>query len=269
MDSLLVRWATAITTSPLVFWIGGSVLIYVVGANAFWLLGNQSRRAPVRWLIQVGRFTFYLVIPYLALGGWPRQPYQGLLSLEDMGIVGLGGRWSVIRWLEAAAVGLGWGALALVLLGLAWVGANRHDGRISLVFSASRWWVVLVGVLYLEVHWAFYRGALSVMLDDAYAGAFLGLGLLYLEWSLDPLWRQGWRLGSRAAQRWLHAALVFVIALLFLFTRNLWVCLTVHLMVEFSMRQLVRERARLRLAPDSVPAAESSTEPSTEAWSEV
>ena len=256
MDALLAHWASAAAASPLVFWIGGSLLLYAVGTNALWLLGNSSRRAPVRWLLQVGRFSFYLVLPYLALGGWPRQPYQGLLSLEDMGIVGLGEHWSVIRWLEAAGLGLGWGALALVLLGLAWVSANRRDDRVWLVFSPSRWWAVLVGVLYLEVHWAFYRGALAVMLEDAYAGAFLGLGLVYLEWSLDPFWRQDWRLGAQAAQRWLRAALVLVIMLLFLFTRNLWVCLMVHGMIEFAMRQLGRERARLRLAPSSPPPAE-------------
>jgi hypothetical protein len=98
-------------------------------------------------------------------------------------------------------------------------------------------------VLYLEVHWAFYRGALAVILDDGYAGAFLGLGLVYLEWSLDPFWRRGWGLGSQAAQRWLRAALVLIIALLFLLTRNLWVCLVAHSLIEFSMRLLGRERA--------------------------
>ena len=261
MDGLLDRWASAIATSPLAFWIGGSLLVYVVGANSLWLLRNALQRQPVRWLAQVGRFAFYLILPYFALGGWPRQPYQGLLSLEDMGLVGLGEHWPVTRWLEAAGIGLGLGALALLLVVVAWVSANRRDGRTRLIFSPSRWWVVLVGVLYVEVHWAFYRGGLTVMLEDAYAGAFLSLGLVYLEWTMDPFWRQGWQTESRAAGRWLRAAMALVITALFLLTRNLWVCLAVHVAMEVLMRQLGRERARRPLAPPSPPPAETLTGP--------
>ena len=255
----MARWASAVAASPLAFWLGVSLLVYVVAANVLWLLRNSLRLQPFRWLAQAGRFAFFLVVPYLALGGWPRQPYQGFLSLEDMGLVGLSEHWPVTRWLEAAGIGLGWGGLALLLLGLAWVGANRRAGRTWLVFSFSQWWAVLVGVLYLEVHWAFYRGALAVMLGDAYVGAVLGLGLVYLEWTLDPFWRRAWRLESQAAQYWLHAALVFVITVLFLLTRNLWVCLAVHVMIEFSMRWLGRDRVRRPLAPSAPPSAEPST----------
>lgn len=260
MDGLLARWTSAIAVTPLVFWVGGSLLVYAIGANVLWSFRDSLQRPLARWLVQVGRFIFYLVIPYLALGGWPRRPYQGLLSLEDMGIVGLSEHWPVTRWLEAAGIGLGWGVLALIILSLAWVSANRREGSTRLLFVPSRWWAVLVGVLYLQVHWAFYRGALAVMLDDAYAGVFLGLGLVYLEWSLNPSWRQGWRLESQSAERWLRATLVLVIALLFLLTRNLWVCLAVHILIEFSMRQLGRDRARRRFDLSSSQQAEPLTQ---------
>jgi hypothetical protein len=260
MDGLLARWTSAIAASPLTVWIGASVLVYAIGANALWLLRDSLRRPVARWLVQAGRFSFYLILPYLAWGGWPRRPYQGLLSLEDMGIVGLSEHWPVTRWLEAVGVGLGWSTLALAIMSLAWVSANRRHGSTWFLFSPSRWWAVLVGVLYLQVHWAFYRGALAVMLDDAYAGAVLGLGLVYLEWSLNPFWREGWRLASRAAERWLRASLVLVIALLFFLSRNLWVCLGVHLLIEFSMRQLGREQARRRLAPSPSQQAEALTQ---------
>ena len=260
MDGLLEHWTSAIAASPLAFWIGGSVLVYAVAANALWLLRGSLHRPVARWLVQVGRFSFYLIIPYLAWGGWPRRPYQGLLSLEDMGIVGLSENWPLTRWLEAAGIGLGWGALALAILSLAWVSANRRGGSTWLLFAPSRWWAVLVGVLYLQVHWAFYRGALAVMLDDAFAAAVLGLGLVCLEWSLSPFWREGWRLASRAAERWLRASLVLVIALLFFLSRNLWVCLGVHLLIEFSMRQLGRDEARRKLAPSLPLHAEALTQ---------
>ena len=259
MDGLLARWTAAVAASPLAFWIGGSLLVYAVGANVLWLFRDSLRRQPVRWLAQAGRFSFYLIIPYLALGGWPRQPYQGLLSLEDMGLVGLSELWPVTRWLEAAGIGLGWGALALVFLGLGWASANRRDGSTRLFFSPSRWWAVLLSVLYVEVHWAFYRGALVVVLDDVYAGVFLGLGLAFLEWTLDPFWRQDWQKESGVAERWLRAALVLVIATLFLLTRNLWVCMAVHVAIEFSMRQLGRQRDRRPLAPPSPQAPSTLT----------
>jgi hypothetical protein len=46
-----------------------------------------------------------------------------------------------------------------------------------------------------------------------------------------------------------------ITALVFLLTRNLWVCLAVHLLLEFSLRQVGRERAGRRLpAPPSQQA---------------
>jgi hypothetical protein len=289
MDGSLNSWTWSDAISPwdvvhpLWLWIAGTVLLYALASNALWLvrrrgmshgrrlsalasqMGVVPREQPrtkwltrsryFRWLVQGGRFLFYLAIPYLALGGWPRQPYQGLLALEDLGIVGVGGRWPVTRWLEAVGTGLGWGLLALLLLTLALVNArgytaeaNRRAGGVRLRFPPQPWWVIVVDVLYLEVHWAFLRGGLAVALDDKlgghalYAAAFLGLGLVYLEWSLNPFWREGWRPESQAAVRWVRAALALVVAVLYLFTRNLWVCLAVHWLLEFPVRWLGRER---------------------------
>jgi hypothetical protein len=237
---------SAYASSPLLFWIGGSLLIYLLATNALWLARSiRPERLPAgQWLAQAGRFLFYLGIPYLALGGWPRQPYAGLLSLEDIGIVGLGGRWPVIRWLEAVGTGLTVGLVAFLVLILAWAGARRLTGSAQLSFPSRPWWAILVQVLYLEAHWAFYRGALSVALDDLYAAVFWGLGVVYVEWALDPFWRQGWRQGSQAPERWLRAALALVIALLFFLTRNLWVCLGIHWLFEFIFWRLGRERTR-------------------------
>jgi hypothetical protein len=95
-----------------------------------------------------------------------------------------------------------------------------------------------------EVHWAFYRAAWALTLQDVYAGAFLGLGVVYLEWSQSPFWRQGWRATAQAGGRWLRAAMALVVALLFLLTRNLWVCLAVHWMLELALWQLGRADVR-------------------------
>jgi hypothetical protein len=238
MSSIPEHWAWVENPSPLLFWVGSSLLVYALAANVLWWR-RSSWSTPYRQrLVEVGRFFFYLGIPYLALGGWPQRPYKGLLSLEDMGLVGLGGQWPAARWLGAVGVGLGWGLAALLILALAWASANRRAGGIQLGFPSRPWWWILIDVIYLQAHWAFYRSALAVALNDAFVGCFLGLGLIYLEWSLNPFWRHGWRLEAQAAAPWLRAALALVIAVLFFLSRNLWICLGAHWRLEFCLRRL-------------------------------
>lgn len=241
MTDILDRLLQIHTEAPLAFWVLGSVLAYAVVTNALWLAKARGLQPPSysNWLIQAARFLYYLGVPYLALGGWPRPPFSGLLSLGDMGLVGLGGRWPVTRWLDSAGTGLGFGLVAFLVLLLAWSSARLR-------FSPSPWWATLVEVLYLEVHWAFYRGAVAVVLNDLYAGVFVGLGVVYVEWALNPAWREGWRSESSAASQWLRAALALVIALLYLSTRNLWVCLGVHALLELAFWGLGRRRATAR-----------------------
>ncbi len=236
------RFVQAYAASPLLFWLLGSVLAYGVGTNLLWLGRSRGLQPPpgARLLGQTARFLFFLCIPYLALGGWPRRSFQGLLSPKDMGFVGLSLDWPVTRWLEAAGLGLGLGLAALVILFIAWRYAGRSAEGLRLTFPPRAWWAIVVDGLYLEVHWAFYRGALAVLRDDVYTGVFWGLVLVYLEWSSSPFWRRGWRTPSRAAEQWLHAALALVAALVFLLTQNLWVCLGVHLGLALSFWTLGR-----------------------------
>jgi hypothetical protein len=235
------------TSSPLLHWVLGSVLAYVALAHVLWLVRSRSLWRPLYsgLLEQTGRLLFFLGVPYLALGGWPRPPLSGLLSLADLGFVGWGPSWPATRWLQAAGNGLGLGLAASAILLLAWVIANRGMTRESayrgLWFPSRPWWWLLVDVLYLEVHWAFYRGALTLLLDDAYVGVFVGAALIYLEWGLDPLWRQGWRQGSQAASRWLCSAQALIAAVIFLTTGNLWVCLLVHGLIQLTFWHLGRE----------------------------
>jgi hypothetical protein len=150
--------------------------------------------------------------------------------------------WPLTRWLEAAGTALGLGLAALLILALAWANANRGAGH-QLHFPPRPLWVTLVHGLYLQIHWAFYRAALAGLLDDFYAGIFWGLALVYLEWSLDPFWRQGWQKKQQAPEQWLRAALALVIALVYSLTRNLWVCLGIHWLVELALRQVGRAGA--------------------------
>ncbi len=232
--------------SALLFWVLGSALVYILSSQGLWWLRTTplGRTITRRWPAEVGRFLFFLGVPYLALGGWPLPPLHGLLSPADLGLVGLDARWPVIRWLEAAGTGLGLGLLTALILALAWTQAR------SLRFPPRPWWALLVDGLCLEGHWAFYRGALALLLGSVYWGVFLGLGLVYLEWGLSPWWRQGWRAPGAAGGQWLRAALALVTALLFLLTHNLWVCLGVHWLVEQAFWGALKEpcsRAEVKL----------------------
>lgn len=263
---------STLSSRPLLLWLGGSLLVYVVAANLLWWIRSTAlaRSLYGRGLFQAGRFLYYVAIPYLALGGWrptvPGWPQRGLLALEDMGLVGLSLQWPITRWLEAAGTGLGFGFLALLLLGLAWANAaqvSREEhpaGAISarrmLGFASHPWWAMLVGGLYLEVHWAFYRGGLAVALDQVVSlttAVFAGLALVGLEWILNPFWRAGWRTASRGGEVWLNAGLVLTSALLFLLTRNFWICLVIHWLLALPFRLLAR--------PRQTEAASASSEP--------
>jgi hypothetical protein len=239
------RLAQAYASSPLLFWIAASLLVHTLATNLCWPFRSAAfcRSRYGRAVAQVGRFVFFLGIPYLVLGGWPRRPFQGILSLEDLGLVGLDARWPLTRWLDAAGTTVGLGVVILLFLSVAWINARQAAGVHRISFSSEPWWAVVAGVLYLEIHWAFYRSALVTSLNSLHSGVFLGLGLVYLEWGLDPFWRQGWQPDSQPAARWLQATLALIVALLFLLTRNLWLCISFHLLVELIFRRLARSQA--------------------------
>ena len=243
MDLLTGLLAGASGLPSLLAWVAGSILAFALASNLLWLGRDRplARSLYGRWLAVAGRFAYYIGLPYLALGGWPLQPYRGLLAPASLGLVGLDGSWTVNRWLEAAGTGAGVGLLALLFLLLAWLNANRSSGTTRLSLPVRPAWTMVVDGLYLQVHWSFYRAALAVTVDDLYVGVFWGLGLTYLEWSLSPFWRRAWRLyRGQAGEVWLRAVLALVAALLFLLTHNLWVCLVVHWALALALWAVAR-----------------------------
>jgi hypothetical protein len=244
------RLAQVYASVPLLFWVGASLLAYLLATNFGWLVRATAWEGtlPGRWVKEVARFLFYLGLPYVALGGWPQRPLQGLLSLGDLGLIIpspadaalFTPSWSASRWLEAVGTGLGLGLLLLLILAVAWFQADRTGFRLG--FPRRPWWALAVDAVYLQVHWAFYRAALASTLADLYAGLFVGLGLIYLEWALNPFWRRDWRVPGRAGGRWLRVALALGTALIYLLTRNLWVCLVVHWPLELFFWRLGRPR---------------------------
>ncbi len=239
-------WLTrAYAASPLALWLLGSVLAYVLVTNLLWWLAPRAylRSAPGRMLREMARFLYFVGVPYLALGGWPRRPLQGLLAPEDLGLVplhlpgstALPPAWPLTRWLGAVGTGLSLGLGGLLVLALAWRCADLR-------LPARPLGALLLDGFYAVAHWAFYQAAQAALLDSVYAGAFLGLGLVYVEWALDPTWREGWRSAPGAARRWLRAALLLVVVLIFYLTQNLWVCLGVYALLALPFWSASRAR---------------------------
>lgn len=233
---MLEQLVAAYEVRPLLFWVLGSFLLYVLVTNAAWVVSRGVKGWPAlvsrycRGLGEAVSALWFVGVPYLALGGWPLPPFSGLLSPADMGIAGLSGDWPVSRWLESAGTGLALGVAAVTALAAAWATANRGDRRLGL--PEHPWWQLPIHGFYREAHWVFYRAGLSAILADVYVGIWAALLLVLIEQGLNPTWRTTWRDPGRAGHPWLALGLALLSTLLFLLTRNLWICIAVHWLVS-------------------------------------
>jgi hypothetical protein len=222
------------------------------------------------WLLQLLRFAYYVGLPFcLLLNGdaveRSLRPFLGFnipLNFLMRGVLlpramGLGGL-TTSEWFAGNGMGiaLGWGAFLLMasgwwyfirsVRGLPWGQAASPDlgtsvGEPAMVLPSPRaWWVVLWEAIYAEMHWAFYRAGPIVLLDDYYAGVFLGFLILSLEWWTDPVWRHGWDSKGQRPEVVLRWSLAFVMAIVFLFTRNLWLAIPLHWAIEMGCRHLLK-----------------------------
>jgi hypothetical protein len=261
-------------------WIALSILIYAISVNLAWhwryprpgrlasWIEKVKDRPPTAWLLQLLRFAYYVGLPFcLLLSGdaversLRRLPglgflMRGVLLPRAMGLGGL----TTSEWLAGVGIGtaLGLGAFSLMasgwwyctrsVRGLAWEQAGspdpEADGGKPVVMASPppirAWWVVLWEAIYAETHWAFYRAGPIILLDDYYAGVFLGFLILSLEWWTNPAWRHGWNPKGQRPDVILRWSLAFVMAIIFLFTRNLWLAIPLHWAIEMGCRHLMR-----------------------------
>ncbi|MBN1659869.1 MAG: hypothetical protein JXA93_15800 [Anaerolineae bacterium] len=266
---------------PLLFWVAGSILVYLLASNAAWwvkrVLVKSDRRLPARggWLVEVCAFLFFIGIPYLALGGWPLPPFSGLLSMADMGVAGLGGDWHVARWLESAGTGLALSLAGVIVLGAGWGAANRGGSQLGLPAQGVGY--LLARGLAQEIHWSFYRAALAATIlstpalnilgpwavGNVYAGTWAALALVLFEWSLNPAWRATWRDPARAGRAWLGVGLALLSTLVFLLTRNLWICIAVHWLVAATLTAIARRPSLPTVMAGQGVSAEAKQSPSS------
>jgi len=234
----------------LVAWVLCSILVYGLAVNvsqrlrrSSWSRLNRSLTALDRWphrlwLHQALRFIYYLGIPYLALT-------RGITSPVLMGLWGT--HWFHPRWAGDLALGAAVALGALLLLLWSWrhfllTTANTEPGAQASPYPFQRrllsvpwgWGLLVLDVLYLEMHWAFYRSAAIRSLGDYY-GVFVGFVLILTEWGLDPRFRRDLDMTSRDGKAMTTVAIAFVVAIVYYLTANLWLCMTVHLIVQFGL----------------------------------
>ncbi|MBI3286457.1 MAG: hypothetical protein HYZ68_00265 [Chloroflexi bacterium] len=221
-------------------WVLGSLALYLGWAR---LSVRVARRPADRlgrliaildrpWAVETGRSLYYVGIPYLAL-------LQGVINPQVLGLTRL-------DWFVGLGYGLPLGAGALILCALVWqrVLEARPSAAALLMNDATRfaqpwgWSYSLVGVVYLQAHWAFYRAVFRLLSGDLYLGTFVGLGLVTLETTLDP--RPAAHLG-RGDRLW-RLNLALVTAVIYFFTQNLWLTTAVHLTIEMAILGLVSFR---------------------------
>jgi hypothetical protein len=216
-----------------VIWVLASMVLAVLATLTF----SPARAAHFRSTLggrvseQVGRLVYYAGLPYAAL-------LTRSLSPLDLGLAGNSGPivgWSSVDWLRH--LGAAWvvGALALIPIVLAARQLARTAQPLSVAERSTG--AILIEAAYAEIHWAFYRAAPLIILGDVYWATVIGLGLIGVE-ILVTLVRNG--LGTRPEeyQAWLGQALLLSLsATVFIATRNVWLALLLHIVVELAIKR--------------------------------
>ena len=231
-------------------WVVFSIGLYTLGVDLAWhyrqprpgRLGGWAKTVmgwPYRhWILEAIRFLYYIGIPYAAL-------LRGIALPRLMGL-------THIDWVKGIGLGTALGGGAFLLLALIWWWYARAVAALPLSARGRRGvdsmngWILLREAIYLETHWAFYRSAAILLLDNHYAGAFVGFLLVTLEWSINPAWRTDLSLPWRSANILMRWSLAFVTAIIFLFTRNLWLLVPIHWAIETACHRLLAGFSQLK-----------------------
>lgn len=233
----------------LALWVLASILVYGVTVNLWYRLrqapasrlgrlSSLERSPHSLWLLQALRFVYYLCIPYLALT-------RGVTSPTLMGM--WAADWFHERWLAELALGLALGLGALLLLVWGWrrylVAVSEIEGLAApephllerrVLAAPWGWGLILLEVLYLEIHWAFYRSA-TIRAAGDYYGVFLGFLLVLAEWCLNPGFRKGLGVARPGGETLTAVTVAFSISVIYYFTANLWLCIAVHVAIQFGL----------------------------------
>lgn len=215
-----------------VIWVLASMVIAVLTTLYF----SPARAAYFRLTVggrvaeQVGRLVYFVGLPYAALLAKSLTPI-------DLGLAGNTGPilgWSSVDWLDHLNFALVIGLIALVPIGLA-ARQMAHKGQ-PLGVDVRSTGATLLDAAYAELHWAFYRAAPYIILNDVYAATLIGLALVSVE-LLVTLAHNGLGTQPEDRQSWLGQGLLLAMsATFFIITRNVWLALIVHIVFELAIK---------------------------------
>jgi hypothetical protein len=237
------------------FWVLGSLALAVIATNVtrlamrtrWWGRAASSgdtwgRLRPLVWLLT----ALFLFLPPIA--AWR----DGALSPYLMGL-------SELDWVDTLVTS---GGLAVVCGGIIVFGWLIYRHKLPVRPRArlsGQPWLAPVNAALLQWHWAFYRAGVIGWLvlaaerkstgsaaflapfveQPLYWGSWLGMILVAVEWGLNPFAREA-LIGSRHSADHAPAAELTVIRMalavsttaLFVVTRNFWLALVCHVVVE-------------------------------------
>jgi hypothetical protein len=193
------------------------------------------------------RLVYFLGVPYAAL-------LTGSIATIDMGLTGAGGSilgWSPAAWLHGLSTALMLGVIVLLPIGVASRQVARAGRPLGVDDRSAG--AVIVEAIYAEIHWAFYRAAPLILLGDIYGAVLFGALLVGVEWLVELI-RNGLSPLPEERQRWLRRGVLLALsAALFALTRNVWLVIGLHAVLELLWKVWLRHLAPWALEPERAP----------------
>jgi hypothetical protein len=194
------------------------------------LVDRFHRTTGGRIATQFGRLVYYIGLPYAALLAKSVAPI-------DLGLAGNSGPilgWSSVDWLKQLNDVLIVGAVVVIPIGLTARQMARAHAPLGVDERSTG--AIMLDAAYAEVHWAFYRAAPFIILNDVYWATLMGLGLVGVE-VLVAIVRNGLGTQPEERQSWIGQALFMAMsATLFILTHNLWLALGLHIVIELALK---------------------------------
>ncbi len=194
-----------------------------------------------RLVEQICRLIYFIGLPYAAL-------LTHSLSVVDLGFMGGGGSidisilgWTSADWLRGLSTGLTLGLIVLIPIGLAARQMARAGSPLGVdVRSAGS---IVIDSVYSETHWAFYRSAPLILFGSAYGAALIGLLLVSIE-LVVAIVRNGLGTQPEDRQSWIGQALLLAMsATTFILTRNVWLAIALHMVIEVALKAITTRLA--------------------------
>lgn len=209
-----------------------SISTYALATNWAWQIGLG--KSPFgRWATQFFRLLYYLGVPSAVLwrGGLVSQmgiptTYAGqnapMLAMHLLGL-------DQARDMLLVGKGLVLGTGALCLLVAVWIWYARTEPGVSAQDRQMPWWIAMREAVFMQFHWAFYRGFVATLTPDRTVVAFASVALVAFSWLWSPQRRHDLFTprGYLVVQDWMCALFTAFVSLTI---QALWLLILMHVL---------------------------------------